>query len=318
MEVREEVRAPERGNSPRNFGRCGAALRRRRIMQEEDVMKRVLGVSLVLALTSTALAQLDGGNLLVSANYAIGVPSDGGNRVVDPNAVYSNVTGFLGSGLLQGPTVAGPTTGAFQGFTLMDDLTPTTGGLLTTIRFTMGNFNAAAISFRPRLRIWNANGAGGGPGTYFQASNNGGPVGNIGFTFNPLTIPANTCSTVTFDLTSGGTTTGFVIPSSTLWWGLNFDSTGAGGVGNTGATQAQMNNVGQCAFSPVDVGSTTNNVFLASTAGSLFGVANPAGTLGAPGGTTPPPGSMGWELVIPEPATLGLLALGGLFIRRRR
>lgn len=65
---------------------------------------------------------------------------------------------------------------------VMDDLTFQAGsaGLtVNSISFAVQNSNAVAVSARPRMRFWNADGVGGGPGTYFAG---------IGFTFSAISF----------------------------------------------------------------------------------------------------------------------------------
>src|SRR2546428_11200270 len=67
-----------------------------------------------------------------------------------------------------------------------DDLTPIpgyAGQAISNIYFSVYNNNGVAVSARPRLRLWNADGSGGGPGTLIAR-----------LTFNPITFCAGTAS----------------------------------------------------------------------------------------------------------------------------
>ncbi len=215
---------------------------------------------------------------------------------VDPLAIYSDITNFSGSAFAQGASAAAGG-GAFITRLVMDDLTFTTNpgvGLVSTIRFTVANLNAVAVSARVRMRFWNADGPplGGGlpnaPGNYYAPTV---PGGDLGFTFNPFSFGAGvtvlTGNVTDFSVPAGATTT--------LWTGISLDSADGAG-GNTGATQAQMDNMGQAMFAPVDLGSSTDTVFETTAAGSFFSTDNPAGAAVNFGGS--PVADMGWEFVV--------------------
>ena len=209
-------------------------------------------------------------------------------EAVDPLAIYSDITTFSGQAFAQGAATGGITR------MVMDDLTFTTDpavGLVSTIRFAVANLNAGAVSVRPRLRFWNADGAplGAGlpnaPGTYFAPAT---PGGNLGFTFNAISFPAGV-STVT------GTVTNFSVPAgttTTLWAGITFDNN----AGATGATDAELSNFGQAKFNPIDIGTSTDTVFETTAAGSFFGTNNPPGAAVNFGGS--PLANLGWEFVV--------------------
>lgn len=187
---------------------------------------------------------------------------------------------------------------------VMDDLTFQAGsaGLtVNSISFAVQNSNAVAVSARPRMRFWNADGVGGGPGTYFAG---------IGFTFSAISF-APGGSAFFFD--PGPT---FVIPAAErLWFGLTFDNN----TGATGATLAQMDNLGVILFDPPSVGSSTDNMFSTTAAGSFFNTNNPAGALFNFGGT--PAANMFWSVSVPEPSSMALIGLavsGGLWRKLRR
>ncbi|HXU46370.1 MAG TPA: hypothetical protein VN783_12660 [Thermoanaerobaculia bacterium] len=207
-------------------------------------------------------------------------------RVVDPLAIYSNVTTFTGQAFTQGAASGGISRLA------MDDLTFTTNPTVsnvTTIRFAVANLNATSQSVRARVRFWNANGpalgAGlpNGPGTYYAPG--GTPVG---FSFNPFTFGAGV-TTLTGTLGAG-----FPVPAgatTTLWAGITYDNVGT----TTGATDTELSNFGQGLFNPVDKGSSTNTLWETTAAGSFFPTDNPAGAAFTTGATT---ANVGWEWVV--------------------
>src|SRR5262245_54717897 len=67
-----------------------------------------------------------------------------------------------------------------------DDLTPVggyAGQAISNIYFSVVNGNGVAVSARPRLRMWNADGPGGTPGSFIA-----------GFTFAAISFAANSGS----------------------------------------------------------------------------------------------------------------------------
>ncbi|MBX7221560.1 MAG: immunoglobulin domain-containing protein [Blastocatellia bacterium] len=193
-------------------------------------------------------------------------------RVVDPAAVYSNVTTFSGQAFSNGGTAN--QSGNLITRMATDNLTLTAGGTIPTVRFVVSNLNAIAVSVRPRIRFYQNNGSGGGPGTIIA-----------GFTFNAISFGASSVVTV-----NGNLGTSLTVPSGTIWAGITFDNN----TGATGATQTQLDNFGMGIFNPVDIGSSTDTFFLTTAAGSFL-VNNPAGTQQNFGGA--PVANFGWELV---------------------
>jgi hypothetical protein len=247
-----------------------------------------LAALLLLAASPSLAADINAGNLIAERFIPLAqFGQQGPVSVVDPLAVYSSVTTFSGQGFAQGPAAAGITR------LVMDDLTFTTNpgvGNVITLRFSVVNLNAIAHSVRARLRFWNADGAplGGalpnGPGTYFAP---GGTA--VGISFNPFTFGVG--ATI---LTGNLTLPGFAVPAgttTTLWAGITFDNVGT----TTGATDADLSNFGQGMFA-VDLGSSTDTVFLTTAAGSFFNTNNPAGAAVNFSGT--PLANMGWEFVV--------------------
>lgn len=246
-------------------------------------MKNTIAILLIgLLAASAALAvEYEGGDLVVEHTFRadqvkhLGAVGTAGT-VVD----YSNLTTYLGSTLANGGA-------ALQGANTItrltaDDCTPTganAGQDVIEFRFTVVNLNTVAVTYRPRVRFWFANGTGGAPGTYYNL-----PAA-VGFSFNPLTIAANTAQVYFTTLAPAQ----FTMPGTTFWAGMTFDNNN----GATGATAAQLNNLGQAIFGPPTVGSSADQYFITTAAGSFFNVANPAGALGNFSGN--PPANFGWE-----------------------
>jgi hypothetical protein len=182
-----------------------------------------------------------------------------------------------------------------------DDITPTPGfdgQPIDFLYFSVVNANSVAISARPRLRMWQADGAGGNPGTFIA-----------GFTFNAISFGANTGESLFFH------PTGVNVPSGTCWIGLTFDNNS----GATGATDVQLNNLGMALFNPPTVGTSTDAMFETTAAGDFL-VNNPAGETFNFGGNPPANAFFGMSVLVPEPATAAVvgLAIFAGFVRRRR
>jgi hypothetical protein len=252
----------------------------------------VRAVAAVLActtmMTSTSFAaDISLGRPQVGKRFEIGVASKNEPRLLD-SVDYSNVTNFLGAGIRNGGSTnqAGNTITAL----VADDITPDgqAGFDVLEVTFSVANFNTAPVTCRARIRFWFPDGTGGGPGTYYNVP------ANVGFTFDPFTFnPGVTLLTGTL---GPGL---FTMPGTTFWAGLTFDNNN----GATGASAAQLDNMGQGLFDPADIGSSQDVGFATSAAGSFFGVSNPPGTLFNLGGS--PPVSFGWEFIsgAPTPAT---------------
>jgi len=221
-------------------------------------MRKLLLPLLLLAFaapSATAAVIHEGGDLITEVQ-GIADPFAllGPQAIVSP---YSNLATFLGTVLNNGgvtPNGAGLVT-----VLVADDLSPLVGygGVdVTSFKWTVTNLNSAGVGARCLVRFYLPNGPGGAPGTF---------VG--GFNFNPIVFGANTISTVTANL-----------PPATLqmfggpfWAGLALDNNG----GATGATAAQLANMGQGAFNPPTAGTSTDQVF--RSADINFSVNNPAG-----------------------------------------
>jgi hypothetical protein len=178
----------------------------------------------------------------------------------DPTSVYSNITTFTGFGFANTGAAVDPTNAANTITKLvLDDLTLIQNTpSITGIRFTVANFNGVAVSARPLIRIFQADGAGGAPGTILATLN-----------FNPISFGAGSVATFTFN---PGTTI-FTPTNNKIWVGMVFDNNS----GTTGATVAQLNNLGQGVFNPPTRGSSAD-LFFQSTTNGPFTTSNPAGS----------------------------------------
>lgn len=230
----------------------------------------------------------DGGNLKVERF----IPLDAAQResaisfVIDPNSIYSNVTTFLGTGTRN-------TLATLQGTNTItalvaDDLTfvrtPPTS--ITGYRFTVANFNATAVSARPLVRFYANNGPGGGPGTLLGGNN-----------FNAISFAAGNVVILT---ASGAGIGPFTLTTQTIWAGVTFDNNN----GATGATLAQLDNLGQGNYNPPDRGTSADLAFRTTTAGS-FAASNPAGATFNSAAVD----NFGWELLVTP--TAASVSVGG-------
>jgi len=217
--------------------------------------------------------------------FPLDTPKTIGTAVLTPD--YSNVTNFLGNGFVNAGS-------ALQGANritrlVADDITPTgahAGMSVTQFVFSMANFNATAVTVRPRVRFWFTDGAGGAPGTYYNL-----PAA-VGFSFNALTIGPGV-TLVTGSLAPNL----FAMPGVPFWAGITFDDNS----GATGITAAQLDLVGQGMFDPPTLGSSNDRFFITQAAGSFFGLANPAGSLSNFGAN--PVANFGWEFSVDVPVS---------------
>ncbi len=185
---------------------------------------------------------------------------------------YSNITTFTGQVFANG----GATNQAGNTITKLaaDDCNFTgadAGQSVSIFVFSVANLNAVSVSARPRVRFYQDNA--GAPGTLLA-----------GFSFNPITFTANNIGLFSASLPAGS----LIMPSGTVWCGITFDNN----TGGTGATAAQLNNLGQGMFNPPTVGSSADKFFISTAAGSNL-VNSPAGSISNFGGA--PAANFAWE-----------------------
>jgi uncharacterized repeat protein (TIGR01451 family) len=208
-------------------------------------------------------------------------------QAASADAVYSNLQTFRNQSFAAG--------GATQQFLntitrlAADDLNlvGTPPYQINGFRFTVTNQNAVDVSARMLVRFYLPDGPGGGPGTLVAAP-----------TYNPIVFTAGRVGTIK-------TSTKFVLPSSRIWAGVAFDNAS----GTTGATAAQLDNLAQGIFSPPDLGTSTDQYFVTTAAGS-FASDNPAGTLSNFGGA--PPADFGWEILTAQDVDLSITKSDGV------
>ncbi len=208
-----------------------------------------------------------------------------GILTVDPTSVYSNVTTFAGSAFSNGGSEvqSGNTITRLVADSL--GLSGTAPFSVTSFTFTVSNLNTVDISARPRVRFYNNDNPAGGPGTAIA-----------GFSYNPITFTTNSV----IRLNTGALTTPFAISGTSVWAAITFDNN----TGATGATQAQLDLLGQGIYNPVDRGSSTDGFFRSNAAGSFFSN-NPPSAFGYFGGT--PAANFGWELNAPASVPVELM-----------
>lgn len=275
-------------------------------------MKRIAIMALLtVGVAGIASAQeFAGGDLLAIHHFDLGSAQSwsGGTDDVTP---YDNTVNFGGQAFVNGGADATSITRL-----VADDLTPdnsvgAAGLAVTSITFSVANTSAtgASINARARIRFWNADGAGGGPGTYYS-----NPAA-VGFSFNPFTF-APGVTLLTGTIAAGSMN----MPSGTFWAGLTFDN-----AGGATATQADLNLLGQGLFNPPVVGTSADTAFETTAAGSFFTTPNPPGAQFNFQGT--PKANFGWKFTtsnpVPEPASFiaigaGVLALAASRRRNRK
>jgi autotransporter-associated beta strand protein len=199
--------------------------------------------------------------------------------------LYNNTTTYLNDGLTNGGTadVGGSN---LKTLMLADDITFAAGSVgkpVDGFSFSVRNFNGVSVLARSLVTFYADNGSN-APGALLGS-----------FSFFQSTEPANGVRIATFYPFGGNL---FTVPASgKIWAGLAFDNR----MGVTGATAAQLDNLGQGAYGPDTVGSSTANVFVTNAAGD-YAVNDPVGHLENAGInlgwhlTTPIPGSVTWNL----------------------
>jgi hypothetical protein len=198
---------------------------------------------------------------------------------------YSNVQTYAARALTQGPasTIGGNVIGRLMG----DDITlaaGTSAERIGRLRWTTFNGNTTPVAARMRLRFWRNDGTTSLPGLYYAT---GVPAGPLGVTFDPVTLAANAATIWSWAPGNDPVFRQWLSANAgeTIWIGLVFDNN----AGGTGATEAQIANLGQLLFDPPAVGSTPNGVFITNNAGSFFQANHPAGGRVFFTGTNPPP-----------------------------
>lgn len=194
--------------------------------------------------------------------------SFGGDRGGPSGLLHSNITTYINQDFLNGG--ASGTGSAAITKLIEGQLFLQSPGTVNQVKFVVANTSLGAVTSRASIRFHQANGSGGGPGTFI-----------VGFTFNAITFPADSLVVVIADV-------GAVTLPSTVWAGVVFD---AGGAGAALATLAQLNSLGMGLFAPCTVGDINGQMFRTTSAGS-FASNNPAGSQSSNAGTC------GWELRI--------------------
>lgn len=259
-------------------------------------MRKMLLPLLLLAFAAPAsAADLAGGDLITLYEFPAAQ-----SVVLGTDAIvgaYANVINFAGAGYTPGGAalVAGNTITRL----VADDLTPNPiyGGLdVVSFSFGLVNLNTVPVTFRPRVRFWYADGAGGLPGTYYNQP------ALVGFTFNPVTMNPGSATVFSANLPAGA----FQMPGGTFWAGMTFDNNS----GATGATAPQLDNLGVALFDPPTEGTSTDVLFQTLAAGSFFAPNNPAGgTLHFNGN---PVANAGWAFNVDNATPAGTSSWGRL------
>ncbi|HSW82225.1 MAG TPA: IPTL-CTERM sorting domain-containing protein [Usitatibacter sp.] len=257
-------------------------------------MTRWLGASamaVVLAICAPARAQvveMHGGDVQWEP-LALAVPAAKAAKIGggSTDSMYSNLATFRNTSIAQG----GATLQVFNTITrvMADDLNlaGTPPYSVNGFRMVITNLNAVDVSASMLVRFWLPDGPGGGPGTLIAA-----------FTYNPITFTAGVVGTIK-------TSTKFVLETSSIWAGVGFDNNG----GTTGATAAQLDGLALGAFSPPAIGTSADQYFITTAAGS-FASDNPAGTLGNFGGA--PPADFGWDIITAQDVDLSIIVTDGV------
>ena len=153
--------------------------------------------------------------------------------------------------------------------------------------FTCTNLNPADVSVRVHLRFYEADrGDSAWPGTYIA-----------GYTFDPIKIPAYGISLYSVNTDPSILKTN----KSAIYAGLIYDNNN----GATGATIDQLNQLGQGMFNPIDVGNSTDNIFVTDSSGQ-YDSSDPVGRVY---GFMPVQINPGWQLISATPLPIILQEL---------
>ena len=219
--------------------------------------------------------------------------------------IYSNLTNFTGSVFPPG----GATVVSGSDFTNMaaDDITVApgyAGSTVTSLTYAIGNTGPSSVTFEVVIGVYDNNGTGGGPGTL------------LGFMIDTsVTLAAASANEFTVDVNNAAL---FTVPANgTFWVGIAFNDAG----GTTGATAAQLDDLGPALFNPPTIGTSQDEFFVSTSPG--FPTNNPVGNIVNFGGS--PVANFGWsfDAQTPEPGTalltfLAAIPLAAVLIRRRR
>ena len=211
--------------------------------------------------------------------------------------IYSNTTNFSGQGFANGGATvsAGNTQTKFVADDIFFDPSVPAGTQLNGFTFSVANFNGAAVSARPLVRFYGDNA--GLPGVLLG-----------GFNFNPISFAAGTVQLFSFSFAASPSLV-TPAPGTRFWAGVAFDDN----TGGTGATVAQLNLLGQGIFAPPTVGSS-NDQFFQSTSAGTYNANNPPGSLLFFGGN--PVADFGWSftgaVAVPEPMTWAMISFGAI------
>jgi hypothetical protein len=261
-------------------------------------------------------------NATLRASGTLGTAQNfGGAEGFPAEVVYSNVDTFTGGGFANGGTaqVGGSALAPLRATRLVaDDTVSVALAPIREVSFSVVNFDTVAVSARPRIRYWAADGALGGPGTLLG-----------GASFNAISFAAGSVNTFFADFDNPATPAFeilFQVPADgKVWAGLMFDNGTA--AARTTATVAQLNNLGQGLFNPPTLGSSditlayqSTNPTVATPGTNGWFIPNlPGATITISDATGAPNSNLGVEFVaVPEPTSLGLVGLAAMAAFRRR
>jgi hypothetical protein len=216
--------------------------------------------------------------------------------------VYKNTSTYLNNGVINGDA-KDLGSSSFKTLMIADDITVASGGAglpINSYSFSVRNFSGAAIQARALITVYADNGAN-APGDLLYS-----------VTFAPQTYAANAVQL--FDFSPGGNL--FNVPASgKMWAGMAFDNR----AGLLPTTLAELDELGQGAYGPVTLGSSSGNIFVTEPTGSYqYAVSNPAGHLESPDV------NLGWRFSspneLPEPGAITAVCGAAIVLisRRRR